>query len=153
MSKYSLVKLMENEEDGTSKRLVLNSDILITPTGKFTIKDINVALENPEHYKKLFVKIPKSAYEDHFGPSVSPNAKKALEKKRGKPFAPKTPDEIQKFKENYFKLKLTPTPENNNTSLRFSPNDVVSLKQIEDTLNTILTSAGVKYTLKKVTEK
>ena len=50
MSKYSLVKLMENEEDGRSGRAIVKSDIIVAPKGKSTIQDIISALENSDNY-------------------------------------------------------------------------------------------------------
>ena len=50
MSKYSLVKLMENEEDGRSGRVIIKSDITITPKGENTLEDIISALENSDNY-------------------------------------------------------------------------------------------------------
>ena len=50
MSKYSLVKLMENEEDGRSGRAIVKSDIIVVPKGKSTIQDIISALENSDNY-------------------------------------------------------------------------------------------------------
>ena len=50
MSKYSLVKLMENEEDGRSSRAIVKSDIIVTPKGENTLEDITTALENSDNY-------------------------------------------------------------------------------------------------------
>ena len=50
MSKYSLVKLMENEEDGRSGRAIVKSDIIVAPKGESTIQDIISALENSDNY-------------------------------------------------------------------------------------------------------
>lgn len=50
MSKYSLVKLMENEEDGRSGRAIIKSDITIVPKGENTLEDIISALENSDNY-------------------------------------------------------------------------------------------------------
>ena len=50
MSKYSLVKLMENEEDGRSGRAVVKSDIIVTPKGENTLENIITALEDSDNY-------------------------------------------------------------------------------------------------------
>ena len=50
MSKYSLVKLMENEEDGRSGRAIVKSDIIITPKGESTLENIITALEDSDNY-------------------------------------------------------------------------------------------------------
>jgi len=50
MSKYSLVKLMENEEDGRSGRAMVKSDIIVTPKGENTLENIITALEDSNNY-------------------------------------------------------------------------------------------------------
>ena len=50
MSKYSLVKLMENEEDGRSGRAIVKSDIIVFPKGETSITDLVTALENSDNY-------------------------------------------------------------------------------------------------------
>jgi hypothetical protein len=50
MSKYSLVKLMENEEDGRSGRAIVKSDIIVTPKGESTLENIITALEDSDNY-------------------------------------------------------------------------------------------------------
>jgi hypothetical protein len=50
MSKYSLVKLMENEEDGRSGRAMVKSDIIVTPKGENTLENIITALEDSDNY-------------------------------------------------------------------------------------------------------
>ena len=50
MSKYSLVKLMENEEDGRSGRAMVKSDIVVIPKGESTLENIITALEDSDNY-------------------------------------------------------------------------------------------------------
>jgi hypothetical protein len=151
MSKYSLVKLMENEEEGNFSLNKQVFDLLVTPTGNKTVSDIEAAIKNPKNYEKLYAKISVSDLEDYFGPQ-NPAKRKALEKQRGKAFPIKTADEIKKFKEslknpNKFKFKIE------GNSLRFPQREnVLTLKQIEDNLKAILDSAKIKYNIEKVSE-
>lgn len=152
--KYSLVKLMENEneeEDGFSLNKQI-FDLLVTPTGNKTASDIETAIKNPKNYEKLFAKISKSDLEDYFGPQ-NPAKRKSLEKQRGKAFPIRTADEMKKFKErianpNKFNFEL------DGESLRFPQRkNTLTLSQIESDLKTILDSAKIKYTIERVPEK
>jgi len=152
MSKYSLVKLMENEEeDGFSLNKQI-FDLLVTPTGNKTASDIEAAIKNPKNYEKLFAKISKSDLEDYFGPQ-NPAKRKSLEKQRGKAFPIRTADEMKKFKErianpNKFNFEL------DGKSLRFPQRkNTLTLSQIESDLKIILDSAKIKYTIERVPEK
>ena len=151
MSKYSLVKLMENEEDSNFSISKQTFDILVTPKGK-TVKDVEDALKNPKNYEKLFAKISKSDLEDYFGPQ-NPAKRKALEKTRGEKFPVKMADEIVKFKEklsnpNKFKFEVE------GESLRFPQSkNTLTLKQINDEIQIILDTAKIKYSIEKVPSK
>lgn len=152
MSKYSLVKLMENEEENGFSLNKQVFDLLVTPTGGKTISDIEAAIKNPKNYDKLFAKISKTELEDYFGPQ-NPAKRKALEKQRGEAFPIKTADEIKKFKEKIANPnKFNFEPDGN--SLRFPQRkNTLTLSQIESDLKTILDSAKIKYTIEKVSEK
>jgi hypothetical protein len=151
MSKYSLIKLMENEEEGSFSLGNQVFDLLVTPIGDKTISDIENAIKNPKNYEKLYAKISISDLENYFGPQ-NPAKKRALEKQRGKAFPIKTADEIKKFKEdlknpNKFKFKIE------GNSLRFPQREnVLTLKQIEDNLKAILDNAKIKYNIERVLE-
>lgn len=151
MSKYSLVKLMENEEDSNFSISKQTFDLLLTPVGK-TVEDVINAIKNPKNYEKLFAKVSKSDLEDYFGPQ-NPAKRKSLEKQRGEAFPIKTADEMKKFKEkiaNPNKFGF----EEENKSLRFPQRkNTLTLSQIESDLKTILDSAKIKYTIERVPEK
>lgn len=151
MSKYSLVRLMENEEDGNFSVNKQTFDILVTPKGK-TVKDVEDALKDPKNYEKLFAKISKSDLEDYFGPQ-NPAKRKSLEAKRGEKFPLRTRDEMTKFKEklsnpNKFKFEVE------GESLRFpQAKNTLTLKQINDEIQIILNTAKIKHTIEKVPSK
>jgi hypothetical protein len=151
MSKYSLVNLMENEEDGQFSSTKQTYDLLLTPTNK-TIDNVKDALKNPKNYEKLFAKISKSDLEDYFGPQ-NPAKKKSIEKQRGVPFPVKTADEIKKFKEkianpNKFAFEIE------GETLRFPQSkNTLTLAQMESDLKTILDSAKIQYKIEKVPSK
>ena len=98
MSKYSLVKLMENEEESGFSLNKQVFDLLVTPTNA-TVEDVEKAIKNPKNYEKLFAKISKSDLEKYFGPQ-NPAKRRSLEAERGKKFPLRTRDEMIKFKED-----------------------------------------------------
>jgi len=146
MSKYSLVKLMENEEDGTSKRLVLKNNLLLIPKTK-TAEEFFKIINDPKNTKGVFVKINTELYNNYFGPSVPPATKRKLEKERGEPFAPKTSDNIEKFKTNSKNLGAQIQGKN----IIFIPNEITTINSIKGDLEKILKNAnlekGTDYTL------
>ena len=149
--KYSLVRLMENEEEATFSINKQINDLLLTPTNA-TVEDVEKAIKNPKNYEKLFAKISKSALEDYFGPQ-NPAKRKALEKQRGEAFPTKTAAEINKFKEkltnpNKFNFEVE------GKSLRFPQSkNTLTLVQMENDLKMILDSAKIKYDIEKVPSK
>jgi hypothetical protein len=127
MSKYSLVKLMlENEEDGATGRAALSQDIIIYPEGETNIEKIENALKDKANYKKVFAELSPNKLEGYFGPQL-PNVKKSMQDKfktetkenwmsifakykgleekyetlenNNGNFYPKTPDKIEQFKQ------------------------------------------------------
>ena len=53
--KYSLVRLMENEEDGATFSVnKQTNDLLLTPVGS-TVDKVKEAIKNPKNYEKLFI--------------------------------------------------------------------------------------------------
>ena len=149
--KYSLVRLMENEEEATFSINKQTNDLLLTPTNA-TVEDVEKAIKNPKNYEKLFAKISKSALEDYFGPQ-NPAKRKALEKQRGSAFPTKTAAEINKFKEklanpNKFNFEVE------GDSLRFPQSkNTLTLVQMENDLKVILDSAKIKCNIEKVPSK
>ena len=149
--KYSLIRLMENEEEATFSINKQTNDLLLTPTNA-TVEDVEKVIKNPKNYEKLFAKISKSALEDYFGPQ-NPAKRKALEKQRGEAFPTKTAAEINKFKEklanpNKFNFEIE------GKSLRFPQSkNTLTLVQMENDLKMILDSAKIKYDIEKVPSK
>jgi len=149
--KYSLVRLMENEEEATFSINKQTNDLLLTPTNA-TVEDVEKAIKNPKNYEKLFAKISKSDLEKYFGPQ-NPAKRKALEKERGKAFPIKTSTEINKFKEdlknpNKFNFEVE------GNSLRFPQSkNTLTLVQMENDLKVILDSAKIKCDIEKVPSK
>jgi hypothetical protein len=80
MSKYSLVKLMESDEDGIAGRVALSQDIVIYPKGETTITQIENALKDKANYKKVFTELSTDKLEGRFGPQL-PNVKKSMQEK------------------------------------------------------------------------
>jgi hypothetical protein len=160
MSKYSLVKLMEQEgmeDDATFSVGKATYDLVVTPVDS-TPEDIIAALDNIDNYGIYASNIRNTAtnkatinkaVEDHFGPNI-PAKKKALEKQRGVPFPPKTKQSIDDFVKQFSSKPqlLKPTVEG----------DVVIFKQKENPtkdvtkkiLQVVLNNAEIKY---KVSEK
>jgi hypothetical protein len=78
MSKYSLVKLMENEEDGNFSVGKATYNLVVTPTDKST-NDVIAALDNIDNYGIYASNIRNTAInkvtinkavEDHFGTPI-----------------------------------------------------------------------------------
>lgn len=160
MSKYSLVKLMEQEgmeDDATFSVGKATYDLVVTPVDS-TPEDIITALDNIDNYGIYASNIRNTAtnkatinkaVEDYFGPNI-PAKKKALEKQRGVPFPPKTKQAIDDFVKQFSSKPqlLKPTVEG----------DVVVFKQKENPtkdvtkkiLQVVLNNAEIKY---KVSEK
>jgi hypothetical protein len=79
MSKYSLVKLMENDEDGIAGRVALSQDIVVYPKGETTINQIENALKNKANYKRIFTELSPNELEGYFGPQALPTVKRSME--------------------------------------------------------------------------
>jgi hypothetical protein len=79
MSKYSLVKLMESDEDGITGRVALSQDIVIYPKGETTINQIENALKDKANYKGIFTELSPNELEKYFGPQALPNVKRSME--------------------------------------------------------------------------
>jgi len=158
MSKYSLVKLMENEEDGRSGRAIVKSDIIVTPKGESTLENIITALENSDNYGiylsnlRNVNKFIQDEFTKHFGTPT--------QRRTGK-FPIYTKDSEMAFLKDLFKdetkintqtrkvilskilnynikddkIIITPTKENPKAS-------------IKSKLDTILGNAGVDFSIK-----
>jgi len=146
MNKYSLVKLMENEEDGTSKRLILKKNLLLIPKTK-TAEEFLKIINDPKNTKGVFVKINTDLYNGYFGPPGPPNVKQKLERERGEPFPPKTSDNIEKFKTGSKDLGAQIQGKN----IIFTTNEFTTINSIKGDLEKILKNAnlekGTDYTL------
>ncbi len=178
MSKYSLVKLiLENEDSELSSRVTLSQDIMVSPKGETTIKQIEDAFNNKDNYKKVFTELSQDKLEGHFGPQL-PNVKKSMQDKfktetkenwmntfakykgleekyqtlesNNGNFYPKTPANIEQFKQELKNLSEFVYVLDGN-SLRFPQSENakkgIILSQLESSLNKILKSAGLQFKL------
>lgn len=157
MSKYSLVKLMENEEDGRSGRAIVKSDIIVSPKGETSIADLVTALEDSDNYGiylsnlRNVNKFIQDEFTKHFGTPV--------QRRTGR-FPVYTKDSEMTFLKDLFKdetkidartkkvilskilnynvsgdkISITPTKENPKAA-------------IKNKLDTILGNAGVEYSI------
>jgi hypothetical protein len=149
MSKYSLVKLMENNDDFQSSRVIFDKNLILEPLTK-TAEEFLKIINDPKNTKGVFVKINTELYNNYFGPSVPPNTKRKLERERGKPFAPKTPDNIEKFKTDSKNLGAQMQGKN----IIFIPNEITTINSIKRDLEKILKNANLeKGTDYKISEK
>ena len=178
MSKYSLVKLMlENEEDSQSSGQKYRGtyDLLLTPTNA-TIEKTIEALSNPKYYKAVYATIPPDKLENHFGPvprlkqdmedTYASSSKEewmdrfrtkkgfeekyeTLSKNNGK-FYVKTAPEMQKFKDNLVNPNKFFFVEEGD-SLRFPQSKNSELLQhIVGDLKKILTLAKITYKISEI---
>jgi hypothetical protein len=136
---------MENEEDGTSKRLVLKNNLLLIPKTK-TAEEFLKIINDPKNTKGVFVKINTDLYDGYFGPRT-PTTKQKLEKERGKLFPPKTSDNVEKFKTGSKDLGAQIQGKN----IIFITNEFTTINSIKNDLKKILKNAGLEekidYTL------
>ena len=154
MNKYSLVKLMENEEDSNFSVGKATYNLVVTPTNK-SADDVIVALDNIDNYGIYASNIRNTAtnkatinkvLEDHFGPNI-PAKKKSLEKQRGVPFPPKTKQAIDDFVKQFSSKPqlLKPTIEGN--TVVFYQKDNPTKDLTKKILQVILNNAEIEYKL------
>ena len=158
MSKYSLVKLMENEEDGRSGRAIVKSDIIVSPKGETTMADLVAALEDSDNYGMYLSNLRnvnnfiQDEFTKHFGTPVQRRTGKAeniytkdneiaflkglfrdetkINAKTRKTILSK----ILNYNISGDKITITPTKENPKAA-------------IKSKLDTILGNAGVEYSI------
>jgi len=177
MSKYSLVKLVLENEDDSTGRVALSQDIMIYPKGETTIEQIESAFKNRANYKKIFAELSQDKLEGYFGPQL-PNVKKSMQDKfktetkenwmetfrkykgleekyktledNNGIFYPKTPDRIERFKQELKNLGEFEYVQDGD-ALRFPQSENfkkgIILSQLESHLNKILNSAGLQFKL------
>lgn len=154
MSKYSLVKLMENEEDNNFSVGKATYNLVVTPTNK-SADDVITALDNIDNYGIYASNIRNTAtnkatinkaLEDHFGPNI-PAKKKSLEKQRGVPFPPKTKQAIDDFVRQFASKPqlLKPTIEGN--TVVFYQKDNPTKDLTKKILQVVLNNAEIEYKL------
>jgi len=157
MSKYSLVKLMEQEgmeDDATFSIGKATYNLVVTPTNS-TPEDVINALDNIDNYGIYASNIRNTAtnkatinkaLEDHFGPNI-PAKKKALEKQRGTPFPPKTKQAMDAFVKQFSSKPqlLKPTVEGDN--IVFYQKDNPTKDLTKKILQVVLNNAEIKYKL------
>jgi len=81
MSKYSLVKLMENEDDFQSSRFTRKNNLILEPI-TFSVKKLIDIIKDSKFQKGVFVQDDKSvaqAKENYFGTKIIPTVKKSME--------------------------------------------------------------------------
>ena len=157
MSKYSLVKLMENEEDGRSGRAIVKSDIIVFPKGETSITDLVTALENSDNYGiylsnlRNVNKFIQDEFTKHFGTPV--------QRRTGR-FPVYTKDSEMTFLKDLFKdeTKIDARTKkvilskilNYNISgdkILITPTKESPKAAIKSKLDTILGNAGVEYSI------
>jgi hypothetical protein len=162
MSKYSLVKLVENElEDGGISKTLIKRNVKLIPKGTTTTTAIQAALENPSNYGIYIDNLRntnnyiKKEFEKHFG---TPIQRRTLTR-GGKvtstaKFAPYTKEEGMKFIADLLKndenlKRLTPTLlgkiinwKLNNNEFTLTPDKDTNQKALVDKVNIILQKAG-----------
>ena len=157
MSKYSLVKLMENEEDSNFSVGKATYNLVVTPTNK-SADDVIVALDNIDNYGIYASNIRNTAtnkatinkaLEDYFGP-VTPAKKKSLEKQRGVPFPPKTKQAIDDFVKQFASKPQLVTFRISGNNLIFPQKENPTKDLTKKIIKTVLTNAGIQY---KISEK
>ena len=170
MSKYSLVKLMENEDDEANFSIgKVSYDLILTPLTK-SVEEIISIINDPKNYKGSFIKDPsslKQAKESHFGIGIPPTVKSSMEKQ----FSSLSKEEWMEKNKKYKDLeKKYETLSNNNGKFYFfskdantsfeaelnytpSPKDLVPNvegKNIRFIPNTVLSIGKIERGLKKV---
>ncbi len=142
MSKYSLVKLMENdgEEDGNFSLGKVSYDLVITPS-KASIEDVEKALTNPNFlgiYMSNLRNRFKKEYDEKFGT--------VYDRRSGKK-PPVTKDMENEFYSNLLKDKktrlLTWVPKNN--TLVFPQGNNPSKDVTKKIITTILKNAKISF--------
>ena len=155
MSKYSLVKLMENdgEEDGNFSLGKVSYDLVLTPEGD--VNNAVKALEDISNYGMYASNIRNTAtnkaainkaLEDHFGPNI-PAKKKSLEKQRGVPFPPKTKQAMDDFTKQFTSKPQLVSYTVKGNSLVFPQKDNPTKDLTKKIIKTVLDNAGVSFKL------
>jgi hypothetical protein len=160
MSKYSLRYLMENDIDsmGSSTRLRITKDVVVTPQGTSTIQDIVSALEDPNNYgmylsSLLHVnKSIKDKVASYFGTSN--------QRIKGN-YPEKTATNISAYIANLLNTdpgldrlkpvllgKITGWKQVGN-EINVAPTKTITKDNIEKIFNTVLNNAGVEYNIEK----
>lgn len=159
MSKYSLVKLIENEGDDEATFSIGKPvyDLTVTPEGT-TAEETSNAFSNIENYGIYASNIRNTAtnkatinkaLEDYFGP-VTPAKKKSLEKQRGVPFPPKTKQAIDDFVKQFASKPQLVTFRISGNNLIFPQKENPTKDLTKKIIKTVLTNAGIQY---KISEK
>lgn len=159
MSKYSLVKLMEQEgeEDGNFSLGKATYDLVVIPKNS-TPEDVINALDNIDNYGIYASNIRNTAtnkatinkaVEDHFGPNI-PAKKKSLEKQRGIPFPPKTKQAIDDFIKQFTSKPQLLKPSIKDNTVVFVQKNNPTKDLTKKILQVVLNNAGIEY---KTSEK
>ena len=157
MSKYSLVKLMENEEDGRSGRAIVKSDIIVSPKGETSIANLVTALEDSDNYGiylsnlRNVNKFIQDEFTKHFGTPV--------QRRTGR-FPVYTKDSEMAFLKDLFKdeTKIDARTKKvilskilnyniNGDKITIIPTKENPKAAIKSKLDTILGNAGVEYSI------
>jgi glycyl-tRNA synthetase beta subunit len=141
MSKYSLVKLMENEEDGgSSSKLKATYNLVLTPKGT-TIDKVESALTNPS-----FLGIYMSNLRNRFQKQYEEKFGTVYDRRSGKK-PPVTKDMENEFYSSLLKDKKTRllTWTTKGDSLVFPQKNNPSKDLTKKIIKTILGNAKIKY--------
>ena len=160
MNKYSLKYLMENDMDdmGSSARLRITKDVVVTPKGASTIQNIVNALEDPNNYGMYLSgllhvnKNIKDKVAAYFG---TPN-----QRIKGN-YPEKTAANISAYIANLLNTdpgldrlkpillsKITGWKQVGN-EIHVAPTKTITKDNIEKIFNTVLNNAGVEYNIEK----
>lgn len=159
MSKYSLVKLMEQEgeEEGNFSIGKATYNLVVNPINA-SADDIISALDNIDNYGIYASNIRNTAtnkatinkaVEDHFGPNI-PAKKKSLEKQRGVPFPPKTKQALDAFIKQFTSKPQLLKPTVEGDTVVFYQNENPTKDLTKKILQVVLNNAEIKY---KISEK
>jgi hypothetical protein len=160
MSKYSLTYLMENDMDdmGSSTRLRITKDIVVTPKGDSTIQDLINALNNPNNYGiylSNLINVNKSVKDKLAAYYGTPN-----QRIKGN-YPEKSATNTSAFIANLLNTdsdlnRLTPVLLGKITNwkqvgseIQAAPTKTTTKDYIEKVFTTVFNNAGVTYDLKK----
>jgi len=142
MSKYSLVKLMENEEDGNFSIGKASYDLVLTPSNA-SIEDVEKALTNP-NFLGMYMSNLRTKYSDDYDKKFGT----VYDRRSGKK-PPVTKDMENEFYSSLLKDKKTRllTWVSKNNTLVFPQGNNPTKDVTKKMIKTILSNTEIKYKL------